>query len=356
VRHLAALLALLVPVGAAAFAWKATWRVERWLASPPSRGASLPVVVEIPRGRGASAIASDLERAGLVDDARLLRAYVLATRQAGKLQAGEYLFEEPLSPLELVDVIVSGRVRLHAYTVPEGLDLRETAQHLAGVGAWSPDDLVAAFRDVALLADLDPSADPASGLEGYLFPETYRLPKGATAQDVARAMAAGFREAWAEVDGSQRAAVLGLSIRQVATIASLIEEETPLPSEHALVTERPLVSAVYHNRLRRGMRLECDPTVIYALKRDGVWPGGALLTAQLSHDSPYNTYVRSGLPPGPICSFGKEALLAALEPAVTDYVYFVATGEGGHRFASTESEHRRNVLLYRRWQRSNGSR
>jgi UPF0755 protein len=346
-RRLAVLLALLVPLVAAWLAWEATGRVERWLTTAPPAPASLPVVVEIERGQGAAQIARELAAAGLVDGPLRLAAYALATGRAGRLQAGEYLFEQSLSPIDLVDVIVSGRVRLHAYTVPEGMDLEETVRHLSSLGDWPMEDLRAAFRDFSLVADLDPRA---TDLEGYLFPETYKLPKEATAAEVAKAMVEGFRAAWSEVDGPRRAAAAGLTVRQAVTMASLVEEETALGTEHELV------SSVYHNRLARGMRLECDPTVIYAMKRDGVWPGGTLLLGQLSYDSPYNTYVSSGLPPGPICSFGKPALLAALEPATTDFIYFVATGEGGHRFASTASEHGRNVLLYRRWQRESASR
>jgi UPF0755 protein len=240
-------------------------------------------------------------------------------------------------------------------TVPEGLDLDETAERLARSGSWTQADLIAAFRDPTPLRDLGLDPD-ATDLEGYLFPDTYNFPRGEPARGVARAMVQRFHEAWIEalartgLPVGDAGAGVTPRVRDAATLASLVEKET------GVVDEYPLVAGVYANRLRLGMRLECDPTVITALKRDGLWTGGPLLRKQLSHPSPWNTYAVAGLPPGPIASFGLGALIAALAPAETDAIFFVATGDGGHRFAATLSEHNRNVAAYREHEREAGRR
>jgi UPF0755 protein len=339
----AGLLALLVPVGGVVFARWAVDRAEAWLQAPFAAAATYPIDLEVAKGQGAASVARLLHERGVVADGRGFSLYLIASGQSRRLQAGEYRFEAPASPLQVADVLVEGRVRLHAFTIREGLDVREVAALLGETGWWTSEDLVAAFRDVALVADIDLEA--REDLEGYLLPETYHLPRGASAGDLARAMVAGFRRTWNEIDGSSRAARAGLSTREVVTLASLVERETSLPDE------RGLVASVYRNRLRAGMRLECDPTVIHALRRDGAWTGTELTYADLRYPSPYNTYLNTGLPPGPICSSGRASLEAALEPADSDFVFFVADGTGGHRFAATEVEHRRNVLLWRRHER-----
>jgi len=198
------------------------------------------------------------------------------------------------------------------------------------------DEFVEAAGNAALIGRLDPDAED---LEGYLFPDTYPFPRRTTAADVVRAMVAGFERAF---DAELRAAAAsrGMTVREVVTLASLIEKET------AAADERTLVSAVYHNRLRIGMPLQCDPTVIYALMLSGRWNGN-IRRQDLQIDSPYNTYRYAGLPPGPIAGPGRAALVAALDPVDVKYLYFVSRNDGTHVFATTLAEHNRNVA---RWQ------
>ncbi len=206
--------------------------------------------------------------------------------------------------------------------VPEGLTGEEIAALLRPGDAEGAAAFRRAFGATDLIADWDPRA---KDLEGYLFPNTYHLPRKASEAEIVEAMVAEFREVFDE-GRRRRAAELGLSVRDVVTLASLIEEETALPEE------RPLVSAVFHNRLKIGMKLDCDPTVAYALKRAGRYTG-RLLLRDLKFESPYNTYLHAGLPPGPISNPGQASLDAALHPAPENYLYFVARGDGGHRSA-----------------------
>ena len=279
---------------------------------------------------------------GRLQDEGILRrgpSLLLACRTfyAGeRFKAGEYLFSPPQRAKDALFAIFGGRIHLEPVTVPEGLTEREIAELL-----WPGDaDGAAAFRraalDAALIADLDPRA---RDLEGYLYPNTYHLPRRAPAADLVAAMAGEFRRIFDE-DRRRRAGELGLSIREIVTLASLIEEETALPDE------RPLVSAVFHNRLRIGMKLDCDPTVAYALKREGRYTG-RLLLRDLHFPSPYNTYLHAGLPPGPISNPGRSSLDAALHPAADSSLYFVAKGDGSHRFSRTLGEHLDAVKKFR---------
>ena len=234
-----------------------------------------------------------------------------------------------------------GDVLLHGVTIPEGLDLIEIAERLAQEGFGEKEALLATFRDPAPIRERD---DKASDLEGYLFPETYRFPRGASADTITRTMVERF---WHEAgeDFPERATEAGLSLREAVTLASLIERETSLPEE------RGRISRVFHNRLERRMRLQCDPTVIYALRREGR-EVGRLTYRDLEFDSPWNTYVSYGLPPGPIASPGKASLDAAVTPDEGRDLYFVAAPEGGHRFSATLDAHLQAVDVWRRYSRS----
>jgi UPF0755 protein len=194
---------------------------------------------------------------------------------------------------------------------------------------------IAAASSGALVQDIDPQA---RDLEGYLFPETYTLPRRATPEQLIARMVAGFRKALTP-DIESAATARGLTVRQLVTLASIVEKET------AKKEERPLVAAVYSNRLQIGMGLQCDPTVIYALERAGRYDGN-LRREDLQFDSPYNTYRYAGLPPGPIASPGRAALQAAASPASVSYLYFVSKNDGSHAFAATLEEHNRNVQQY----------
>jgi UPF0755 protein len=337
-RSTATFLALLVPAVATLAAYEGSRRVEAILTAPAESRADFPVLFEVEKGRSAAAIARQLQDERLVVDARVLSAWLQVSGMASHLRAGEYQVEQPPSVVDVADLLVSGRVFLHPVTLPEGLTLAESAARMAASGLWSEADLLAAFRDPAPVRDLD--AD-AADLEGYLYPETYHFPKGEPPAAVARSLVDRFRATWASLGGPAS----GRSAHEVATLASLVEKETALSDEH------PLVASVYANRLRLGMKLDCDPTVIRALQEAGQWTGGPLQLTDLAFPSPWNTYVVAGLPPGPIASPGEASLRAALHPAQSEYLYFVATGLGGHRFAATLKEHEANVALYREHQR-----
>ena len=343
-RWLAVLLSLGVPALAWWLAGESAARVEAWLTGPQGESLEYPIELEVPRGTGASAISRRLQEAGFLPGRQRLAwvAWLAFEGRAAQLHAGEYLIEEPRSPEQLAQMLAEGRVRLHALTVPEGLTLEQTAEVLAAGGLWSEAELEAAFRDPAPIRDLDPQAPD---LEGYLFPETYHFPRGAPPERVARVLVERFRAVWDELGGPERSQALGLSPREVVTLASLVEKETAVPQEHRLV------ASVFHNRLRKGMKMECDPTVIRALQLDGLWTGGPLLREHLAHQSPYNTYFAPGLPPGPIASPGRASLAAALDPAESKLLFFVADGTGGHAFAETHAQHLRNVRKWRRIQR-----
>jgi UPF0755 protein len=331
-RRIGLLLALVGLAAGGAGLW-----VRARLAAP-YRGFSEPeVFVELAAGSSVAEIGTQLTAAGVVSDPLTFR---LATRLSGvdrRLQAGEYRFTGDATAFEVVSRLARGDVYTHSVTFPEGLTIREMAVIFERSGLGPAKEFERAAENVALAAAFDPKTRT---LEGYLFPDTYALPRRAGAVGTIQAMVKGFEEAF---DGAlvTDAAALGLDARKVVTLASLIEKET------ARADERPLVSAVYHNRLRRGMALQCDPTVIYALMLQGRWTGN-LRRDDLALDSPYNTYRYSGLPPGPIASPGRAALEAAVRPAIVPYLYFVSRNNGSHEFAVTLAEHNRNVA---RWQK-----
>jgi UPF0755 protein len=305
------------------------------------------VVVEIAPGQTTRQIADTLAEAGVIRSSLLFSLRARLSGRASDLHAGEYRFDRALSPAEVLRVLAEGRVLLHPVTVPEGLTLRETARRLAAAGVAGEEALLAAFADPAPVRALDPEAPD---LEGYLFPDTYSFPREVSAAEVVRAMTGQLGKVLEEIgwESGSRAAP---ELRELLTLASLVEKES------AVAAERALVAGVFVGRLARGWRLECDPTVVYALDRDGRWrKGQRLLRADLEYPSPYNTYQVFGLPPGPICSPGRGALEAALRPAETDALYFVALGDGSgrHEFSRTLREHLSAVARYRERRRTAG--
>jgi UPF0755 protein len=299
------------------------------------------VVVELPRGMDAASMLERLNEAGVVRHPTLLRVWLAVRGGATGLKAGEYRFDRPVSDLSALDKLQRGEVLLHPVTVPEGLDLEEVAGRLSDAGFGDRIRLLEAFRNASLVEDLDAEA---ADLEGYLYPDTYHLPGSETPSGITGAMTARFREVIG-TDYTERARAVGLSVREAVTLASLIEKETSVPDE------RGRISRVFHNRLARGMRLQCDPTVIYALKRAGR-PVALLSYRDLEFDSPWNTYKVEGLPPGPICSPGRASLEAATDPAEGNDLYFVASPGGGHTFSSDHRSHLKAVREWRRYQRS----
>jgi UPF0755 protein len=327
-----ALLALIVGAAAGAAAWWVSSNVRA-----PFRGyEGAEVFVDIPNGIGPAGIGARLVQAGVVRDAWTFRAAVVLSGRARALKAGEYRFDAPMSPAQVIDKLAAGDVYKRLMTFREGLSITEMAAVFEERGFGSAADFVRAAGDVTPIADLDPGA---GDLEGYLFPETYALPRGTPAPAVVAQMVALFKKAF-DAELRAAAATEGLTIRQVVTLASLVEKETASPDE------RPLVAAVYRNRLRIGMGMQADPTVIYALQKAGRYDGN-LTRADLQFDSPYNTYRYAGLPPGPIASPGRASLQAVVRPAAVDYLYFVSRNDGTHVFASTLAEHNRNV---QQWQ------
>ena len=287
-----------------------------------------PLLFEVEKGWSARGVIGRLRDAGLVRSALAVRLACRAFYPDERFKAGEYRFTPPVEPKAALLHVFAGRIHLEPLSVPEGL----TGEEIAALLRPGDPEGAAAFRRAVrateLIADWDPRAED---LEGYLFPDTYHLPRRATESEIVEAMVGEFREVFDE-DRRLRAEELGLSVRDAVTLASLIEEETAVPEE------RPLVSAVFHNRLRIGMKLDCDPTVAYALKRAGRYTG-RLLVRDLRFESPYNTYLHAGLPPGPISNPGLASLDAALHPAAEKYLYFVARGDGGHQFSRTLGEH-----------------
>jgi UPF0755 protein len=303
-----------------------------WLVFEPF-GPETETFVELAPGSTTAKIGRQLEAAGIVrsrygfDIARWLKR--------GTLKAGEYRFDHPAAAIEVYGRIARGDVFTKAVTIPEGANIFEVAARLEQAGFGDRQDFLnAAAKQVSLITDLDPGA---KSLEGYLFPDTYHFQRKATAAQICAAMVRRFRAV---------AGQLGLkgNVHRVVTLASLVERETALDSE------RPLVASVFENRLARKMPLMTDPSVIYGLEVEGRWRG-VIHESDLKRNTPYNTYLHAGLPPGPVANPGLRSLRAAMEPAKTDYLYFVAVGtdpQGGSLFSSTIDEHARNVASYRR--------
>jgi UPF0755 protein len=295
------------------------------------------LIFEVKEGSNASRISDDLHAQGIISKKwPFLWGYRLFF-SSHSLKAGEYALPVPLSPKQILNLLIAGKVHLRSITIPEGLTRVETAEHLEAAGFVEQAEFLAVSADSAQIAALDPEA---LDLEGYLFPETYRFPKDASEETIVAAMTGQFTRTFAE-EWRTRAIELGLSVREIVILATLIEKETSKPEERALV------SAVFHNRLRIQMKLDCDPTIVYALKQIGEYTG-RLRYKDLKFDSPYNTYLYGGLPPGPIANPGRAALEAALFPADVDYFFFVSRNDGSHHFSRTYREHVNAVNKYQR--------
>jgi UPF0755 protein len=290
--------------------------------------------IEIPPGAGAGDVRRRLVDAGIVRDDLTARAALAWTGHAERLKAGEYRFDRPLSAVDVFDRIASGEVYTRRLTFREGLTIAEMAAIYAGAGFGSAEDFIDAAGNAALIHDIDPEAPD---LEGYLFPETYTVPRVIPAAQLVSHMVDRFRRSLPDLPG--RAKATGLTVRQVVTLASIVEKETAHPAE------RPVVAGVYRNRMRIGMGMQADPTVIYALQKAGRYDGN-IRREDLRFDSPYNTYRYPGLPPGPIAAPGQESVEAVLEPADVKYLYFVSRNDGTHVFAETHAQHNANVQEY----------
>jgi UPF0755 protein len=330
------LLIVVAGVGVVAFLYARTTQPYKGYAEPEQ-------FVELAPRSSTRAIGEQLVEAGVVRDALTFRLAVWRTGLGRQLKAGEYRFDRPMTAVEVVGKIAHGEVFLRPITFPEGFGVDEMAALFEARGFGTAADFSRAARDVSVIADLDPDA---RDLEGYLFPETYSLPRRAQAPDLVRLMVKRFRQVLAGFGpgvarGAEDSLGRPLSLRQFVTLASIVEKETGSDAE------RPMVAAVYLNRLRIGMPLQCDPTVIYGLRRVGRYTGN-LTHDNLASDSPYNTYMHAGLPPGPIASPGKASLEAVAHPAHDDFLYFVSRNDGSHEFARTLEEHNRNVFKFQK--------
>lgn len=319
---------LLVAMAAGTAAWVVYQRLHE-----PYRGFdTAEQFVDIPAGTGAAGVGARLADAGVVKDPLTFRLALWYSGHARALQAGEYRFERAHTPLEVIDRIVRGDVYKRLITFREGLVIGEMAQVFEERGFGEASEFVRAAGNASLVHDIDPAAD---NLEGYLFPETYALPRDTSADELVRQMVALFKRLYSD-DLRAEAERAGLTTRQVVTLASLVEKET------GRADERALVAAVYRNRFAIGMPMQADPTVIYALQKAGQYDGN-LTRNNLQFDSPYNTYRYPGLPPGPIAAPGLASLEATLRPASVKHLYFVSRNDGSHVFADTLAEHNRNV-------------
>jgi UPF0755 protein len=306
-------------------------------------------IITFKPGTGSSEIIATLNREGILASQWPAKLWLRFYSRNQKFKAGDYAFRSPIAPTEVISMLVKGEVATRSFTIPEGYNQWDIARVLAALPGLkqpplaNPDEALVLFKNTALIVDLDPEAQD---LEGYLFPDTYEYTTSTTREQLVEIMVKRFRKVFIPTL-EQQAQELGWRTRQVVTFASLIEKEAKVDSE------RELISSVYHNRLKLGARLACDPTVIYASLLAGKYRG-KIYRSDLDRPSPYNTYMFPGLPPGPIASPGKRSLGAALNPAQTDYLYFVVDAtrnDGSHKFSATSAEHDRAVQLLRQQER-----
>ena len=319
------------------------------------------VFVDIPHGASPRLVGYLLKQDGVIRSKLAFEIYA-RRHPRGTLRAGEYLFDHPMTGSEVFWKIANGQIYEQPFTVREGETIIDIAHELQAGKFMPAGDFIFAASDPSLIRDFAPEART---LEGFLFPATYELPRHPVASELTAQMVHKFKEEWKRLAASAadgqtasggptaqmtETGVTGLAIStmesptarlHIVTLASLVERETPKPEE------RPMVASVFNNRLHKGMRLQCDPTVIYALQQVGLY-NPPLRGEDLTFDSPYNTYEHGGLPPGPIGNPGEASLRAALHPAATDFLYFVANTQGGHFFSATLAEHNKNVVKYRR--------
>ncbi|HEY0077996.1 MAG TPA: endolytic transglycosylase MltG [Pyrinomonadaceae bacterium] len=309
--------------------------------------------IEIPRGSSPDQVLARLSEAGVIRRVWPLRIYLRLTGAGARLKAGEYRFPSPISALGVVGKLEEGEQRLSRFTVIEGWtrwDIAAAMQRIPELKLRSADEALALMNDTSAIQDLDPEA---RNLEGYLYPDTYNFPPDTTPQKMIAAMVQRFRQVW-KGRLAEEALLKGKSAREIVTVASLVETEAKLHEE------RPLVASVIYNRLRIGMALGVDSTVIYASKLIGKWKNdGKIYQSDLDLSSPYNTRKVRGLPPGPVASPSARSLDAAINPAQTDYLYYVrepSRDDGTHNFYSSETEFQRGVQALREWERQRDAR
>lgn len=298
---------------------------------PPGNG-SLFRDISFPPGSGIRALADELKSTGVI---RSSWHFVLLTRlrgQAHKLQAGDYRFNDGMTVTQILNKLVAGEVDYRRFTLPEGYSIYQAAELLDQKGYFKRDAFLEKCRDAALVSRL---GGGLKSVEGYLYPATYDMTRGAGEEQLIIRMVEQFEKKYAELT-KESGAPGGMTKHEIVTLASLIEKEAISPEE------KPLISSVFHNRLRLGMPLQSDPTAVYGVRAFS----GKVTKADIQRPSPYNTYLNPGLPPGPIGNPGSDAILAALKPSRSDYFYFVARQDGTHQFSRTLDEHNRAVERY----------
>ncbi len=301
------------------------------VASPPLPPAGARLVVR--EGDTLAAIATRLARLGVIRSALVFRLQARFAGRDRRLQPGEYRFDAPLGMTEILDLLATGGAHSEV-TIPEGLSVRDVAALLERAGYGTVDSFLCVADDPEFLLA---AGVPGPQLEGFLFPDTYRLTPIMSPAEILGAMVRRFHERF-DAEHHRQAIGRGMSVNEVLTLASIVEKES------GVAAERPLIAGVFYNRLRTGMPLQSDPTVIYAIPSFN----GDLTRADLARPSPYNTYQITGLPPGPIANPGLAAIDAVLAPADTPYLYFVSKNDGTHAFATTLAEHNHNVGRYQR--------
>jgi UPF0755 protein len=340
------LLGLVVLAAAGLFAGK-TW-LERSVRRAHRHNAAQKII-SFKQGASSSEIIARLREEGILASERPVKLWLRLLAGKQQFKAGDYAFKSPISPLEVINKLLKGEVATRSFTIPEGYNQWDIARIIGGLTGLkqpplaNPDDALALLKNTALIVDLDPQA---KDLEGYLFPDTYEYTATTTREQLVETMVKRFRKVYTP-ELQQQARALGWNVRRVVTFASLIEKEAKVDKE------RELIASVYHNRLKLGERLACDPTVIYAALLAGKYRG-KIYRSDLDRVSPYNTYMFPGMPPGPIASPGKRSIEATLNPAQTDYLYFVVDvtrNDGSHKFSVSSSDHERAVQLLRQQER-----
>ena len=302
----------------------------------PSLEKTREIAVEIPQGTSLNKISALLEETGAIRGRLRFKVLAKLLKMERNLKFGEYRFMLPMTPIALLRKIASGDVIAYLITFPEGITIFDVAQNIERAGLIPESAVLQKAADEQFAAFLGIEGE---SLEGYLFPETYKFNRGSSPEIILRRMVDRFNKVFNQ-DMEKQAAALGLSKKDLITLASLVEKET------GRADEKPLIAAVFLNRLEKGMRLDCDPTVIYSLKLENRTFNERLNKNHLKKESPYNTYLNVGLPPGPICSPGLDSMQAVLHPAKVSYLYFVSKNDGTHQFSETLEEHNRAVNAY----------
>ncbi|MFN7729019.1 MAG: endolytic transglycosylase MltG [Bdellovibrio sp.] len=319
-------------VGLAAWLW--TGFIQN-----PASNRQVDLVFEVAPGRTFSAVAKDLEEREVIKNAALFSLFARIRGEASKMKAGEYLFRLNMTPNEVLQVLLSGKSVGRNFTVSEGLNIYEVADLVERAGLGTKLEFLKLVRDPGFVQSV--TGQKLESLEGYLYPETYQVTKFTGLRELVQAMVQRFHDVYRPLDSAAQA--MGWTRHQVVTLASIIEKETGAPEE------RPLISSVFHNRLRKNMMLQTDPTVLYAKARKaGTMIEISITRADLKMEDPYSTYFRKGLPPGPIANPGAEALRAALQPQASEYLFFVSQNDGTHVFTKDYKDHQAAVNRFQR--------